>query len=185
MKYGMTTGVLLILLSIGTLTLVFNIRPAKSDPANIGEWTSDGRIELCVHLFDTSPSLEFYPHEPEIIGYIFAWVDLSIKSVGSKEVHINWNYGYLKDTNNYLYNGRHADSPIELPLLDLPPGETIRGEVYFEVPSGATIKEFVWSDLASYISVVIPEFPSFLILPLFIIATLLAVIVYRKNITCN
>jgi hypothetical protein len=181
MKLRAVSGTMLTLLFVGVLTLAFKIQPAKAEPVGIGEWTSDGRIELCVHLFDTSPSLEFYPHEPEIIGYIFAWVDLSIKNVGSEDVYISGGYVYLKDANNYLYEHRYADTPLALRSLHLPPGETIRGELYFEVPSGATIKEFVWSDYASYINVAIPEFPSFLILPLFMIATLLAVIIYKRK----
>ena len=174
-------GLVIFIALISMSTLASNTQRTKAATKTIGVSTTDGRVEIWFHSFDTAQSLDFYPYEPETAGYIFAWVDLSIKNVGSEDVHINWNYAYLKDADNYLYTGRHADSPKEFPLLKLPPEETIRGEFYFEIPTESIIEEFIWSDLRSYVSVVIPEFPSFLLLPLFMLATLLAVIVYRRK----
>jgi len=180
LKIKIVSGIMLMLLFIGMLTLAFKIQPAKAEPDGIGEWISDGRIELCVHSFDTSPSIDYYPYTPAS-GCIFAWVDLSIKNVDTEEVGINQLYAYLKDTDNYVYARFSTLSPKRLALVDLPPEETIRGEIYFEVPTEAVIAEFLWNDFKSNISVVIPEFPSFLILPLFMIVTLLVVIVYKTK----
>jgi hypothetical protein len=166
---------------ISMLTLAYSIQLTNAMLPEVEESSTDGRIEIWFHSLTTAQSLPFYPHTPETVGYIFAWVDLSIKNVGSEDVHINWNYAYLKDSENYQYRGTHADSPKEFPLMDLPSGETIRGEFYFEVPSEATIEKFIWSDLRSYVSIVIPEFSSILILTLFMITALLAVIVYRRK----
>lgn len=166
------------------LTLAHNVHPVNAEPVGIGEWASDGRIALCVHSFNSSPSLSFYPYTPKTAGYVFAWVDLSLKNVGTKKVSTNSLYAYLRDTDNYFYEYVYTDSPKKWQLIDLPPGETFRGEIYWEVPPEAIIDRFVWTDPWSYITVIIPEFPSFLILSLFMIATLLAVMVYkRKHIT--
>ena len=161
--------------------LSFQTESVKAEPTTIGEWTTDGRIELCVHSFDTAPSIDYYPYEPETVGYVFAWVDLSLKNVGIEEVSTNTLYAYLKDTENYFYEREGVLSPKAFRLIDLPPGETIRGEIYWEVPSEAIIDEFIWHNHQSYISIIIPEFPDALLVPLFMIATLLAVILYRRR----
>lgn len=122
-------------------------------------------------------------YEPETVGYVFAWVDLSLKNVGTEEVSTNTLYAYLKDTENYFYKREGVLSPKAFRLIDLPPGETIRGEIYWEVPSEAIIDEFIWHNHRSYISIIIPEFPDALLMPLFMIATLLAVILYRRKRT--
>jgi hypothetical protein len=163
------------------VTLTYIIRLATATLPEVEVTSTDGRIEILFHSINFSQSLAFYPHTPETVGYIFAWVDITIKNVGQANIHINWNYAYLKDSNNYLYQGTYADSPRQFQLIDLPPGETIRGEFYFEVPAGATIEKFVWSDLSSYVSVAVPEFSSMIVLTLFMAATVLAVVVYRRK----
>lgn len=74
------------------------------------------------------------------------------------------------------------------------PNELVTGQIdvlvngssiFFEQTANAT-HHSVWFDWVgtNYIAdIVLPEFPSFLILPLFLIATLLAVIVYRRKHT--
>jgi len=151
------SGTILTLLLTGVLIFSFSLQPVEAELPGVGEWTSDGRIELCVHSFDSAPSIHYYPYEPEIAGYIFAWVDLSLKNVGIEKVSTNLLYAYLKDTENYLYEGVIVLSPKEWQLIDLPPGETLRGEIYFEVPAEAIIDEFLWIDYQSYIGIVILE----------------------------
>jgi hypothetical protein len=163
------------------LTSTYIIQLANATLQEVEEMSTDGRIEIVFHSINFSQSLPFYPHTPETVGYVFAWVDITIKNVGQQNIQINWNYAYLKDSNNYLYQGKYADSPRQFQLIGLPPGETIRGEFYFEVPAGATIEKFIWSDFSSYVSVVVPEFSSMLVLTPFMAAAVLAIVVYRKK----
>ena len=171
----------LISVVLSVLTLAYTIQLANATLLEVEESGIDSRIEITFHSIDTAQSLSFYPHTPETVGYIFAWVDITIKNIGQQDISINWYYAYLKDNNNYLYQGTHADSPREFKLVKLPPGETMRGEFYFEVPAGAIIEKFIWSDYSSYVSVVVPEFSSMLVLTLFMAATVLAVLVYRRK----
>jgi len=172
---------LFMLVVLMTVLVAQNVQPVSAEPAGIGEWVSDSRISLCVHSFGSAQSISYYPYNPDTAGYVFAWVDVSLKNVGGEEVTTNPLYAFLRDADNYMYEGGNVLSPKQLQLIDLPPGETVRGEIYFEVPAQAVITKFQWIDHHSFISVIIPEFPSFLILPLFMIATLLAVIVYRRR----
>jgi len=171
--------VLMLLLS-SVLALAFNIQPVKAEGIIIGEWFTDGRIALCIHSFETAPTIDYYPYKPDTSGYIWAWVDLSLENVGTKEISTNSLYAYLKDNQNYMYRGRSvANAPKNFKLLDLPPGETLRGEIYFEVPQDAIIVAFVWYDYKSYI--VIPEFSSITILLLLMLTTLIAIIFVKKE----
>ncbi len=166
---------------ITMLTLAYSIQLTNAKLPEVEELTADDRIEIWFHSLNTAQSLPFYPHTPETVGYIFAWVDISLKNVGQQDISTNSLYAYLKDSNNYLYEAIYVDSPKEFPLLKLPSGETLRGELYFEVPSGAIIEKFVWDDHSSHVSVSIPEFSSLITMPLFMIATLLAILVYKKK----
>jgi hypothetical protein len=134
--------------------LTLNVQPTKAidqSITGIGEWISDGRVEICVHAFSSSPTLSFYPYEPDNTGFVFAWVDVSLKNVGTEDVSTNKLYTHLKDTSNYMYGNVYTSSPKEWDLVDLPPGETLRGEIYFEVPAEAVVDRFVWSSYTSYI----------------------------------
>jgi hypothetical protein len=177
----MNRKIALVTLVLSMVTSAFTIQLAKATLLDVESTSIDGRIEITFHSIDTAQSIPFYPHTPETVGYIFAWVDLTIENIGQQDISINWNFAYLKDSNNYLYKGTHVDSPQEFPLVDLPPGETQRGKFYFEVPSGAVIEEFVWDDYSNHVIVLIPEFSTFLFLSLSIIAPLLAVIVYKRT----
>ena len=59
--------------------------------------------------------------------------------MGNEGVNTNSLYAYLKDNQNYMYEREAVMSPKAWRFLDLPPGETLRGEIYFEIPPDATI----------------------------------------------
>jgi len=147
----------------------------------IGEWFSDDRIAICIHSFQTASRIDYFPYEPDTPGYIWAWVDVSIKNVGTEEVSTNSLYAHLKDNQGYMYEGRPvANDPKHLKLIDLPPGEIIRGIVYFEIPPDATIVAFIWYDHDSYIE--IPEFSSLMVLSLVTMIVSIVAVIARKKV---
>lgn len=181
-KIGLACFIILCLafsvFSVGSVYFVQTVEAAET--ANIGEWTSDGRIAIFIHSFDTASSVPYYPYSPAS-GNVYVWVDVSLKNVGTGTISTNTLYAYVADIDHYYYRGEVVSSPRHLALIDLPPQETIRGEIYFEVPADSVIEKFVWQDNYSNLRITVPELPSFLILPLFMIATLLAVIVCRRK----
>jgi len=174
---------LFMLVVLMTILAAQNVQPVSAEPAGIGEWVSDSRISLCVHSFSSAQSISYYPYTPDTAEYVFAWVDVSLKNVGGEEVSTNSLYAFLRDADDYIYERIIVPSPKQWQLIDLPPGETVRGEIYFEVPAQAVITKFQWIDYQSFISIIIPEFPSFLILPLFMTLTLLTVIICKRRHT--
>ncbi|MHA1722477.1 MAG: DUF4352 domain-containing protein [Candidatus Baldrarchaeia archaeon] len=174
-------GIIVVILLTEILALGFTIQPISATDIPLEKWFSDGRIAICIHSFQTASRIDYYPYEPDTPGYIWAWVDLSIKNVGSDEISTNSLYAYLKDSQDYMYEGRPvANDPKHLKLMDLPPRETLRGIIYFEIPPNATIVAFIWYDYESYI--VIPEFTSVIILiPLFLTVVLLIVLTKKKR----
>ena len=99
---------------------------------------------------------------------------VSITNIGFNDVSTNSLYAHLKDKQNYLYESEIALSPIRLQLVDLPANQTIRGELYFEIPAGAEIVSFLWSDWNS--NILIPEFPSAALLGFVIVLSSMAII---------
>ena len=121
---------------------------------------SDSRLQIEVHSFGNVSSVAYYPYTPDNAGYIWAWVDVSLTNIGFEEVSTNSLYAYLKDSLNYLYGTEYTSSPLYLQLLDLPVNQTIRGELYFEIPSDAEIASFLWSDYNSNIQIPQPPTPT-------------------------
>ena len=174
-----STILMLTLLLIGILTLAFGIKPVKGNGIPIGEWFSDDRIAICIHSFQTASRIDYFPYEPDTPGYIWAWVDISIKNVGTEEISTNTLYAHLKDSQGYVYERTRTTDPKHLKLMDLPPGGTIRGTVYFEIPPDATIVAFIWYNYDSYIE--IPEFSSLMVLSLIIMIVSIATVIARKK----
>lgn len=154
------------------------------EPTYMGEWTSDNRMEMNVHSFNTSPSIDFIPNTPNRLGYIYAWVDVSLKNLGTEAININLLYAHLKDSENYIYQSTVVASPKLVQLMDINPGETIRGELYWEIPEDAIITEFIWQDYRSNLHTIIPEFQPWIILPLILIGTV-GLVILRKRMTPN
>jgi hypothetical protein len=101
--------------------------------------------------------------------------------LGTRSISTNPFFAYLKDSENYLYQPESVLSPKELPLIDLAPGDTLRGEIYWEIPEEAIISEFIWQDFQSDIHIIIPEFPTLLVLPLIVIITSMMLVIWRRN----
>jgi len=143
-------------LSILTLSLILILgnQEIAAEQSRIIGTNSDSRLELRIYSFDTAASIDYYPYTPDTSGYIWAWVYFSIKNIGTEEVSTNVFFAYLKDSNDYQYEARiTVDSPLELELVDMPPGETQQGLIYWEIPPDAEITSFIWSDYVSYITI--------------------------------
>jgi len=160
---------LLLIMVTDAILITTRVNSATISSSIIG-LNSDGRIRIEVHSFGNSFSIAYNPYDPEIAGFIWAWVDISITNIGLQDVSTNNLYGYLKDSENHLYESSYTASPFKLQLVDLPPNDTIRGEIYFEIPEDAEIVSFLWSDWNSNIT--IPEFSAFIMLLILIIPTL-------------
>jgi hypothetical protein len=140
-----------------SITLTLSSQQVTAESLIIGS-NSDSRLELQVHSFNTASSIDYYPYTPDTNGYIWAWVDISIKNIGTEEVSTNVLYAYLKDNNNYQYRARPtANAPLQLKLIDLLPGEIQRGLIYWEIPPDAEITSFIWHDYVSNIAIPAPS----------------------------
>lgn len=72
-------------------------------------------------------------------GYKFVAVDISVTNTGSERVGINRLYTTLKTTDNREYERVSAPPEPQLKLGDAQPGQTSRGWVTFEIPTGAQL----------------------------------------------
>jgi hypothetical protein len=185
-KTTLSTITLLILIIVFTLS----VKQVIAESPIIGK-NSDGTVEIQIHSFDTATSLDSYT--PSIVGYIFTWVDLSIKNIGTQEVSTNQIHAYLKDSQNYQYTSRIVGGSRCITVVHLSPGEALRGEIYWEIPSDAEITSFIWDDDPIYITIPapspkptespdIPEFPLTVGVMLVVTAvTVLALVLKRKR----
>ena len=145
---------------IGALAIYPKPIQALEISSSIVGVNSDSRLQIEIHSFGNATSIAYYPYTPDTAGYIWMWIDVSLTNVGFEEVSTNSLYAYLKDSLNYLYEREHVSSPLFLQLLDLPVNQTIRGELYFEIPSDAEIVSFLWSDYDSNIQIPQPPTPT-------------------------
>ena len=139
--------------------------------------------------------------EDHVIGKVVA---LSrVLQVGSYNVTIFSNSAFVNFHVNATINALEFNvtmlltqsGPISFLNVTIP-NELVTGQLevlvdgsstYFEHSTNAT-HHFVWFDVEGInhiTDVILPEFPSFLILPLFMMATLLMVIVYRRKHTLD
>lgn len=155
MKNSRFFSTIIVLSFIITLTLITEQVTASSP---IVGSNSDSRLELQVYSFETNATIDYYPYTPDTEGYIWAWIDFSIKNVDAEKASTNVLFAYLKDANNYQYRARPtANAPLQLKLVDLQLGEAQRGLIYWEIPSDAEIASFIWSDYASNIAIPAPS----------------------------
>ncbi|MGA2768651.1 MAG: DNRLRE domain-containing protein [Candidatus Bathyarchaeia archaeon] len=119
---------------------------------------------------------------------VVSWTELTLTYSNMPSYNTTSMDSVLVATNNQWYNWSVVDAvrdalnstarTVTMILLDPSPSGLVSSISF-------NSKEFSISDYAPTLTVhwsgVVPEFPSFLILPLFMIATLLAVMVYKKK----
>ena len=122
------------------------------------------------------------------VSGVVSWTELTLTYSNMPSYNTTSMDSVLVATNNQWYNWSVVDAvrdalnstarTVTMVLLDPSPSGLVSSISF-------NSKEFSISDYAPTLTVhwsgVVPEFPSFLILPLFMIATLLAVMVYKKK----
>ena len=122
----------------------------------IGTISDGGRVQVQIFSLQTSSAIAYYPYTPKSSGYIWAWIDISIKNIASTgTIDINPIFASLKDNRNSVYTGEQIlTDPEGLQPLYLNPQASQRGNIYFEIPAGDNIASFTWYDYTS--NLVIP-----------------------------
>lgn len=115
---------------------------------------SDNLAQIQIYSVTTSTNIAYYPYSTEYNGYVWVILDISIKNVASTgTISTNSLYGYLKDNQGLIYRGRSlANDPQDLKLITLNPGDSQRGNLYFEIPATSNIVGFYWDDYRSNIA---------------------------------
>lgn len=118
--------------------------------------TSDTRMRIQIYSFSTSTTIPYYPNTPSQNGYVWAMVDMSITNLQTTAtISTNTLYAHIKDSQNHDYTSATTLDPQELKLAQMPAGQTQRGNIYWEIPVGASITNFYWYDYTS--NVVLPS----------------------------
>lgn len=145
---------------------------------------SDSRVQITIYSFSTNQTIPYYPYTPSHSGYVWAWIDISIKNVGPDTVSTNSLSSSVKDSQDHVYTGSVVpDDPQWMKLQDLSSGSSQRGNFYFEIPANANIASFNWNDYASNLSIpktAIPEFPLIAILLFFGIAVSVSILAIKR-----
>lgn len=131
-----------------------NVTPQKADPQQvaappkafkIGESIDAGAVTLTVNGVTSPPGDEFT--KPDA-GNKFLLVDLSFTNKSQQSAHISSILQMsLKDGTGQAYKSdlkAMTMSPGASPEGELAPGETIRGQLGFQVPANATGMQFVY-----------------------------------------
>ena len=121
----------------------FDETPAPPETGTIGEGVENGGYELTVHSVTDPlvPSDEFFGPEA---GNRWVMVEVSITNV-SDEPQDYGSYDFkVKDADNFEYTTGFVDLERELSSGSLPPGDTVRGQVGFEVPVDAAIVRLIY-----------------------------------------
>jgi hypothetical protein len=162
--------------------LVIPLVSAQQSPV-IGN-NSDSRVQITIYSFSTNQTIPYYPYTPSHSGYVWAWIDISVKNVGPDAVSTNSLYSSLKDSQDYVYVGSVVpDDPQWMKLQDLSSGSSQRGNFYFEIPANANILSFNWDDYSSNLNIpktAIPEFPLVAILLIFGLTVSLSVLAIKR-----
>lgn len=117
--------------------------PAPPETGAIGEAVANGAYELLVdELRDPYLSSdEFFEPEP---GNRWVVVEVSITNT-SEEAQQYGSYDFkLKDSDNFEYTTGFVDVAQELGSGSLPAGDTVRGQLGFEVPATASIVRLIF-----------------------------------------
>jgi hypothetical protein len=80
-----------------------------------------------MYSFNTNTTIPYYPYTPSHSGYIWAWVDISFKNIGSTGSTVDTNalFASIKDNQNYAYTGEPvANDPQDIKLQYLTSGNT-------------------------------------------------------------
>ena len=121
------------------------------------------------------------------------YANITITNSNEENVTLSWiylnalNVTYVDETSEELgISGNSTVNQVLQPGENITASWTITEFGFYKEPKilWVTVKASILeSETPITLTTVIPEFPSFLILPLFMIATLLAVIVYRRKHT--
>lgn len=108
---------------------------------------STGVLQITIYSYNTNAQISYSPNTPSHSGYVWAWVDILIANTEADNINSNPQYAFLKDSQNNLYSGESiVNDPQTMKAMDLSCGNTIRGNLYFEIPATAKIVGFVWND---------------------------------------
>jgi len=121
----------------------FDETPAPPETGAIGEAVENGGYALTVHSVTDPvvPSDEFFGPDA---GSRWVMVEVSITNV-SDEPQDYGSYDFkVKDADNFEYTAGFVDLERELSSGSLPPGDTVRGQVGFEVPVDAAIVRLIY-----------------------------------------
>jgi hypothetical protein len=117
--------------------------PSPPRSGEVGEAVENGAYELTVHrvVDPVTPGDEFFgPDE----GNRWLMVEVSIRNV-SDEAQDYGSYDFkVKDADNFEYTTGFVDLERELSSGTLLPGDTVRGQVGFEVPARAEIVRLIF-----------------------------------------
>ena len=121
-----------------------NATATPPPPGKVGKAVRSGNFELLVNSV-----ADPYPHQPTSYpdatrGKRWLLVDVSLKNVSSK----SQNYGSfdftLRDTDSFQYDSTFVSQPHEFNFGSLTPGETIRGDLGFELPVDASPDRLIY-----------------------------------------
>lgn len=144
------------LFSSGTVSVALGDDPVRQEPPatipgerpitvfNVGESVQVGDLVITVNEV-TSPSGEGF-NQPDD-GYRFVLVDVTIENRGARSRFLSSYQTWIKDAQGYRYT-----NDITATLLatggringELPAGQTVRGQIGFEVPADASELRFVF-----------------------------------------
>ncbi|WP_322822245.1 DUF4352 domain-containing protein [Chloroflexus sp.] len=144
------------LLSGGTVSVVLGDDPVSQEPPatnpgeqpipvfNVGESVQVGDLVVTVNEVTSPPGDRF--SQPDD-GYRFVLVDVTIENRGDRSRFLSSIQTSIKDAQGYRYTGDiTATSLATGGRIDgeLPAGQTVRGQIGFEVPADASELRFVF-----------------------------------------
>lgn len=121
----------------------FDETPSPPETGDVGDTVQHGAFELTVHgvTDPLEPADEFFGPDA---GNRWLMVEVSITNV-SDEPQDYGSYDFkVKDADNFEYTTGFVDLQRELTSGSLPPGDTVRGQIGFEVPENAAIVRLIF-----------------------------------------
>lgn len=189
-------SILLFIFLLAACPLILAINPSVSAQQSpiIGTASNNG-VQITINSITTNTTSQYYPYTPTQSGYVFAYIDITIKNIDGGTVDTNPLFASIKDNQNYVYTGSAGDGandPQGLKLQTLNAGESQRGNLYFEIPANANIVSFTWYDYNTTLTIPstatstspspsVPEYPTPLIIAILVATATLALISTKKS----